>query len=345
MDFERLYSKLPDFIKYNNFILESSMKLSKKLVKFKSEDSQLEFQHHLLNQIFINSNIKFSGTLRNIQLLYLELCRFIDNVCKKYDIEYWLYFGSLLGAVRHEGFVPWDDDLDLAMMREDYEKLIEVLPQELSRFNHLKDNFALTLLMENEKNYFTDFMDIYDLYDEDTVLIDTRVLFLQFAWIKPYVKLDFYPQEFLKEDKLEYYKKYHRSRKYKFYKNVISGKYNKDEKLQKLNEEFGITRERTSLIADSFDGEQLEPPFIYSTDDVFPLKTITFENYQFKCPANPNKLLEEVYGENYMQIPSSISSHGMSSFVEEQFESKHACNEAFTYAINSLKEINENFFK
>ena len=51
------------------------------------------------------------------------MLKFFDNICKKYDLTYYLTCGSCLGAVRHGGFIPWDDDLDVAMPRESYEKL------------------------------------------------------------------------------------------------------------------------------------------------------------------------------------------------------------------------------
>ena len=53
------------------------------------------------------------------------------NICKKYDLKWWLSFGNLIGAVRHEGNVPWDDDVDICMMREDYDKFFEVIRNEV----------------------------------------------------------------------------------------------------------------------------------------------------------------------------------------------------------------------
>ena len=61
-------------------------------------------------------------TLRRLQLAQLEIFKKIDEVCKKYEIKYSLYGGTLLGAVRHKGFIPWDDDLDIAMTRENYDR-------------------------------------------------------------------------------------------------------------------------------------------------------------------------------------------------------------------------------
>lgn len=69
--------------------------------------------------------------LRKIQLKQLYIAKTIDRICKKYNINYFLNAGSLLGAVRHNGFIPWDDDLDIGMLRKDYNKFLEVLNQEL----------------------------------------------------------------------------------------------------------------------------------------------------------------------------------------------------------------------
>ena len=64
--------------------------------------------------------------------LYLLLCEF-DRVCKKLDIPYFLFAGTLLGAVRHQGFIPWDDDLDILMRREDYTRFMKEAPAVLDR--------------------------------------------------------------------------------------------------------------------------------------------------------------------------------------------------------------------
>ncbi|MBR3966518.1 MAG: LicD family protein [Clostridia bacterium] len=66
--------------------------------------------------------------LAEIQRIELELLDVLSEVCKKLDIKFFLYGGSLLGAVKYGGFVPWDDDFDIAMMRNDYEKLIKEAP-------------------------------------------------------------------------------------------------------------------------------------------------------------------------------------------------------------------------
>ncbi len=64
-------------------------------------------------------------TLREVQLSVLQILKDIDDHCKKYNIKYSLAFGTLLGAIRHNGFIPWDDDLDIYMPRNDYKRFLE----------------------------------------------------------------------------------------------------------------------------------------------------------------------------------------------------------------------------
>ena len=61
----------------------------------------------------------------------IEVLKAIENVCEKHNIKYFAYWGTLLGAVRHGGFIPWDDDLDICMKREDYTRFLEIAPYEL----------------------------------------------------------------------------------------------------------------------------------------------------------------------------------------------------------------------
>lgn len=70
--------------------------------------------------------------LRKLQLTQVEMLKEIRRVCEKLNIQYFLIDGTLLGAVRHKGFIPWDDDLDIAMTRPEYEKFVKFAPNELS---------------------------------------------------------------------------------------------------------------------------------------------------------------------------------------------------------------------
>lgn len=63
----------------------------------------------------------------------IEILEIIDNICQKYHLQYFADYGTLLGAVRHQGFIPWDDDIDITLKRKDYNTLISVLPKELPK--------------------------------------------------------------------------------------------------------------------------------------------------------------------------------------------------------------------
>lgn len=77
---------------------------------------------------------------RRMQLLELDMLCEIDRVCRKHNIKYALYGGSLLGAIRHKGYIPWDDDADIAMLREEYEKFKEVAHEMDPSICYFQDN-------------------------------------------------------------------------------------------------------------------------------------------------------------------------------------------------------------
>ena len=70
-------------------------------------------------------------TLRKVQLAQLEIAKEIKRVCDENNIKYFLDSGTLLGAVLHKGFIPWDDDMDIGMLRDEYEKFLQIAPEKL----------------------------------------------------------------------------------------------------------------------------------------------------------------------------------------------------------------------
>lgn len=72
-----------------------------------------------------------TGSLREVQLRMLDILLEVKRLCNKHDIRYWLDFGTLLGAVRHAGFIPWDDDLDVCVLEDDFERFLRVCSEEL----------------------------------------------------------------------------------------------------------------------------------------------------------------------------------------------------------------------
>ena len=68
-------------------------------------------------------DFKVDVVRKKVWAIEIDLLLEFDRVCKKHGLKYFLAFGSLLGAIRHQGFIPWDDDMDVVMPRDDYQKL------------------------------------------------------------------------------------------------------------------------------------------------------------------------------------------------------------------------------
>lgn len=75
---------------------------------------------------------QYDGKLRSLRELQLDMLREFDRICRKHQIDYFLSGGSMLGAVRHQGYIPWDDDIDVAFLRENYRKFAKVVREELN---------------------------------------------------------------------------------------------------------------------------------------------------------------------------------------------------------------------
>lgn len=73
-------------------------------------------------------------SIKEMQKIELDILKFIVEICKKNNLMYFLTDGTLIGAVRHKGFIPWDDDLDISMPRPDYNKFLKIMKKEKGRY-------------------------------------------------------------------------------------------------------------------------------------------------------------------------------------------------------------------
>lgn len=78
-------------------------------------------------------NFEISPMMKRAWAAQMEVLQIVGEICEKHDLQYFADWGTLLGAIRHKGFIPWDDDIDICLKRNDYMKLINVLPSELPK--------------------------------------------------------------------------------------------------------------------------------------------------------------------------------------------------------------------
>lgn len=251
--------------------------------------------------------------LTQAKALMLQALKEIDRICKKHNIAYWLDAGTLLGAVRHGGFIPWDDDIDICMVREDYNKFIEICKTDLDTTNY----FLQT--MDTDRHYHK-YTIPCKLRINDTLAIESydivNNIYSPFSHNGLYV--DIFPYD--KYSKSKFKRKLERILCYPFFQSYewsfYPEKYRKHCKYRWARRIFSKSKLRfirNRLVAimnkrkDDFIYDcGVEVPFfgrIIDEDIIFPLQQIEFESEKFSCPADTHRYLTKFYGD-YMQIPS-----------------------------------------
>ena len=233
--------------------------------------------------------------LRRQQMVMLEMVKELDRICKKHGIPYFLFGGTLLGAIRHNGFIPWDDDLDVGMMRKDYLKLLKLLPSELP------DNIALQT-NDVDKNYFYFFAKLRhrgSFLDEENYdrVFKERGIYID---IFPFDKMRFWTHRLAEPLQGHTFKIFRTGKN-----DVLSMR--KIRAITWVNRHISFPFLR--FISKITYGKTLTYdygiPFhlVYDINDIFPLKTHVFEGLNLPVPVNSDSILSNLYGD-YMQLPN-----------------------------------------
>lgn len=227
--------------------------------------------------------------LRNVQMRMLEILIYIDKVCRENGIDYWLSSGTLLGAVRHGGFIPWDDDADVEMLKKDYDRLVSILEE--------KDDYFLQTYASDPLYYYY----FAKLKDRNSYVHENHDVLSNHhgCWV------DIFPLE-----KNCRFFLWLSARMYRlFIKNPYKHVLEQPEKLEKGKRFFyGKYVPFCSKVSESL-------PFRYiyhstgssfrkrrKAEEIFPLADIEFEGHKFRAPRNCDAYLKRIYG-NYMSIP------------------------------------------
>lgn len=248
--------------------------------------------------------------VRDIQLVELSILLEIDRLCRENHINYCIVGGTLLGAVRHKGFIPWDDDLDIAMPRKDYERFIQICSMELS------DDYYLHSV-DSDENYWLPFVKVTKKY---TVFEEKNIAGLG---CKTGIYVDVFPLDDARKErskgksiitklikiinsvylyKIRYYKLHPcDSRKIILYRalGMISTK-----KLHSLQNRLmkyynGASTQYYVNYGSNYDTvKQTMPKTVYE-----PLSEVLFEGHMFYAPADTDYYLRRIYGNDYMELP------------------------------------------
>lgn len=262
-------------------------------------------------------------TLEEVRHVQLSILKRVADFCEEKNLRYYLCAGTMLGAVRHNGYIPWDDDIDIMMPRPDYEELISTLDKlHLKTFHH-----------KAKVKYGYPFLKIGDTR---TVLKEDYIWYNQPTGITIDVfPIDGFPSteegvnQHLKE--LQKYKKFvlqkifTLSPKLMWYKKVILKLYQRiiplNFGLKKLEEKalkysFDQAQNFAGLAVWGYDEKEVCPKWIYNE-----MIKVKFEGFCFNGLKNYDLYLKSLYGD-YMELPpkeQQVAKHSFKAFILEGF--------------------------
>lgn len=252
--------------------------------------------------------------LQKLQQAQRDIYRDFARVCQKYDLPFFAIGGTLLGAVRHQGYIPWDDDMDLGMLRKDWDRFLEVFDREMGGYNLIcpERNGAFYSFVPKIEKKGTVFQpelaarsgQEVGIYIEVFVFENTspdqnerkaqikRVGKLRF-WIfhllvrSPY-SLERFPVSMIKNLAKRIVHGWAR----------ITGK--TAEKLDKAYLVETVREEETGVVA--YFSDWTTEDFLTKKEDLFPLQEVPFDDTTMPIPANARALLQKAYI-NYEELP------------------------------------------
>lgn len=258
--------------------------------------------------------------------LMVEILKYIQKICQENNLQYFVVAGTLLGAVRHKGFIPWDDDIDIIMPREDHIKLIEIINKENNEmFGVLDKRFDETYPLELSKVIMKNTR--CELHEE-----------LKSVQSKCEIFVDIFTLEYFNKETSKKYRRYVRLFENARKKVVIDSLRPSTFKiLLKIFRVISnvlvpvnlikIFKKKYSVENGPFVGFAVEQSsdFLCKSEDVFPLKKIPFEDIEVWAPKEPEKMLIAQYGESFMQLPPEDKRimHSQYISVDEEIAKKY----------------------
>ena len=238
--------------------------------------------------------------LRSVQQKELDILREIHKVCERNGLEYWLDGGTILGAVRHGGFIPWDDDIDIAMRREDLPRFVEAAQRELPEWLYVQtpatDPTRLPMVKVRDTNSF-----LVEPTDDFTQSY-SKGLFVDIFPFEPYpdVSRSFcrhITKGYCTANGVLHAKHYYSLRSIvelpwfslkRFFFRIV---WRLTCKLKGVGKYYGNTLDTNGY------------GIYHRNTDIFPTTTILFEGEEFRAPANPLTYARNIYGDDFMQLP------------------------------------------
>lgn len=283
-------------------ILGFKIKIAKREIA--KERQENVFYQYKKDKIDITKVPQAQGLLRDIQLANLALLKELAYVCEKNNFKYILDAGTLLGAVRHSRFIPWDDDIDILMFREDYEKIVSVFKNTTrnsdiyAEYHRDKDtNSQYFIKIKHKKCPFLG-VDIFplDSYGKHLSLKEQLIATNKICKILKHLKKEINPNISNKETK------------------TILTKTMKEKIL------LSSANENGDFVYGVDFAHKLKNWFL-DRDIVLPLRKIQFEDSKYTTVNKPKEFLKNIYGD-YMKYPKKmkILHYSYKNLASEQLE-------------------------